>query len=243
MANMATSAKRATPAAAAAPKKTTTAAQAPAKTARAAATKTAPAARTRRPAPPAERPADAPPTVPAGWYPTATDPTQKRYWDGQAWLGEALPADMVPADDVPADETADDDDADQLVIDPITFRGRTMAVNPLDAGKLGVWQIIVDEFNDAADGPPAGASASMVKAHTTKLARLLKQGIKVIRSVLADERDREWLVDQLMESDLTLLQAAQIVTLAVEAFVKAKAKGGAEQAAPRTGPTPRVRRG
>jgi hypothetical protein len=205
----------------------------------------APAARAPRVRAPAAPPlvaADAPPTSPPGWYPAPapgmSEEPYRRYWDGQAWAGVAVPADEVTAPEPAADEvTAPDTDA--LAIDPITFRGRTMAVNALDAGKLGVWQIIVDEFNAVGDGPPPGASAAMVKAHAEKLGRLLKQGTKVIRSVLADDTDRDWLMDQLMESDLTLQEAAEIVHLAVAAFVAAK-QGTA--AAPTTGPVGRVRR-
>lgn len=241
MTSMATPAKRTpTPGAA----KKTPAAKAPARKAvKAPAAKAAPPPRVA----PAQTPppADAPPPTPPGWYPTPapgmSEEAYKRYWDGQGWLGTAVPAELVPTTDEPAPPPpAAAESGDTLVIEPIVFRGRSMNVNPLDAGKLGVWQIICEEFAARSDGPPAGASPAMIQAHTEKMARLLKQGIKVIRSVLADDADRDWLVDELMESDLTLQAATEIVTLAVAAFVAAKQREG--QPVRSSGPPPRVRR-
>lgn len=36
------------------------------------------------------------PKAPAGWYPDTTEPSQLRYWDGDAWTQHTAPADVPP---------------------------------------------------------------------------------------------------------------------------------------------------
>jgi hypothetical protein len=114
--------------------------------------------------------------------------------------------------------------------DTITFRGRELTVRLPDDGVLAVWDRTARRYADITQGQLDAMSRD-------EQGRLLGRLLGVIRSVLAEEGDRDWLEDELLETDLNLAGAAQIVTLAIEHFqAKNKAK------APTTGPAPKARR-
>lgn len=118
---------------------------------------------------------------------------------------------------------------------PITFMGRKILVQAPTAEQIGVWQRTARRFEDADLTHRPGDSPDVLVAKNRKAGKLLDRGIKIIESVLVDEDDRDWLEDQLLDRVMTLGEAANIISLAVDAF------GQAEQA-PRTGPAPKARR-
>lgn len=108
----------------------------------------------------------------------------------------------------------------------IRFMGREIAVAPPTAERMVVWKNTVDRLSVF--------NASMPKDEQM---RLLGRAVKVIQSVMANVDDQDWLDDQLLDGTLTLEQAADIITLAVDEY-----PGMAKQQAPRNGPPPKARR-
>lgn len=104
---------------------------------------------------------------------------------------------------------------------------RTMLVNAPTPEQLAVYQRTAARFDRDL--------TTMSEAEASKA---LDRSVRVVVSVLADQADVEWVEDQFLDGNLTLVEAAAILTLTIEAFSDSKAN------APKTGPvkTARARR-
>lgn len=185
-----------------------------------------------------------PPLPPAGWYLNPADQTEKRYWDGEGYLGDPIAADVDTTDLAPPGTAGEDEEAPSTPKGTIEFRGRTMAVKRPSPEQLAVWRRIANQgLAIAADPNPERPCAECNgdgcetchhtgKAHTAAIMKLFDRALKIIGSVLVSEADRDWLEDQLLEGDLDLNAAGEIVSLAVSNMVSEKGK-----VAPKTGPT------
>lgn len=90
----------------------------------------------------------------------------------------------------------------------ITWRGREIAVRFPTDGQLLVWQRSIKDIQ--AQDTAAWDGEQALKA----LSRL---GL-ILDSVMVDRPDREWLDDLTLEEGLGLMDRAEILRLAVEAF-------------------------
>lgn len=208
-----------------------------------AAAKKAPVKKTAAKKAPAKAPkAAAPPAPPPGWYLNPADQTEQRYWDGGGYVGDPLPAD-IDTSSMGAPSPASAEAAAQPK-GTIVFRGRTMAVRRPEAEQIAVWKRIADRaaaFRDESDTPKLcpeckGSGCETChntgSAHTTTVLKMFDRALKIINSVLVDEADRDWIEDQLLEGQVDLQGAAEIVSLAVRQMT-----ASAGRAAPKTGPT------
>jgi len=94
----------------------------------------------------------------------------------------------------------------------ITFRGREIAVAmPTDA-QIFVWQRTIQELQQADTDAWDGEEAMRAN---------LRAG-RIIDSVIVDRADRTWLDDLTLDDALTLVERAEIITLAVSAFTDDK---------------------
>jgi len=114
--------------------------------------------------------------------------------------------------------------------DPDLGLVRRMQVHPLTAEQLTVWQAngerfaaLADEWDDA-DRAMAGLPdddprvIALRKRRGEQATRGLGRALKVLKSVLAHERDRDWLEDQLMHGDMKLEGGAtQVISLTIDA--------------------------
>lgn len=150
--------------------------------------------------------------------------TTKRTRSAAAAGAPAGPVKRAPAKRAaPAKATTPPAPIDGTPVDTIIFRGRTMLAKRPSPEQLGMWKVTGDELSRV--GPGIAAERASV---------LLARAIKLITTVLADDVDRDWLHDQLLDGTLSLEDAAGILTLAAAAF---------HAAAPSTGPRPKARRG
>lgn len=92
---------------------------------------------------------------------------------------------------------------------------RKMTVRMPGPEQLAVWQRTAKRM--------AGVDPDSVDGTTAM--KLLDRGLRFIQSVLVHEADRDWLEDQLLDGNLTLEEAARIVTLAMDAFADTKPAG------------------
>lgn len=156
-------------------------------------------------------PAVAPPPPPAGWYDVDG---VSRYWDGTAWT----------ADGPPAAETTTD-----KVADTVELAGRSIQVQSPEPEQLVMWQRIARRVTgltpDAATEDPA------------RVMRMLDQMITIIRSVMVDSADGDWLEDELLAGRLSFEKAAAFVAEAITLL-----SGKVKPAAPTTGPVVRRQR-
>lgn len=178
---------------------------------RKAATKTAPAAtaKTRAPRKAAQKAATAPPAPPPGWYLDTPDGSLSRYWDGKTWLGDPIPTGMVDPTDQPTTTLADATTYD-VATETVTFRGRTMNVVQPAAEQLVVWQLTQKRLENL---DPATAT-------NQQAATLIGRALRVIQSVLADDADKDWVEDQILDKTLNLTGAMPIITTALTMFAE-----------------------
>lgn len=188
-------------------------------TPRKAAKKTTPAApRARKPATSPSAPLPSP-----GWYIDPAAPSTQRFWDGEGWTGDSIAATPDELRD-PALQFPQPQRLDTL---PITFRGHELIVQRPSPEQLVVWRRVATRMTDALH---TGQQVTNQEA-----AQLLDRGISVITSVIANRVDKDWLEDQMLDGVLTLVQAAEVLNLTIDAFT-------GPQPAPTTGPKPRARR-
>ena len=179
----------------------------------------------------------------AGWYVDTDDPTLMRYWDGDAWLGGPIPAPTTADPTTSGDDEDDDEDQAAAAAGPSTilFNGRTMAVRDVTAEQISVWQRIAEQLQAVNAAPPGEETADESQARKRRTAKALHRALKVIMSVLVHETDQEWVEDEMMAGHLTLEKAAEIVSLAVDAFTT-KHEGAPNRAARRAAAPPKARR-
>lgn len=154
----------------------------------------------------------APPSPPPGWYLDPTgDPTDSlsRYWDGKAWLGDPIPTAMVDPTDQPTGTLADATTYD-VATETVTFRGRTMKAVQPEPEQLVVWQLTQKRLENL---DPATATNQQV-------ATLIGRALRVIQSVLADDADKDWIEDQILDKTLNLTGAMPIITTALTMFAE-----------------------
>lgn len=117
--------------------------------------------------------------------------------------------------------------------DPELGLTRRMQVNKLSAEQITVWQANGERFGElgrewadadrviqqlGADHPQAVALRTR---RNQQAARGLGRAMAVLRSVLAEERDRDWLEDQLTFGGMTLegeRGAARVIALTIDAY-------------------------
>lgn len=126
---------------------------------------------------------------------------------------DALPADGADTSPPPEAETR-----------PIVFRGRTIRVKQPMPEQAAAWERIGAKFAGVNSETVSGADARQI----------FRRGQLVILGIIATEDDKEWLDDLFVEGSLTLTEAAEIVTLTVDAFTPG-------DAAPKHGPVARRR--
>lgn len=107
-------------------------------------------------------------------------------------------------------------------------RVRHMRVRVPDEGQLAVWAATAERFSSLGDEWRAQAEAlagrdeddpDMVAFRQQRAeqgTRALSRALKIINSALADQHDRDWVEDQLLEHAMTLGSALGIITAAVE---------------------------
>lgn len=139
-------------------------------------------------------------------------------------------APSAQADQVIATDPAPATDDPRVGLRPgeawITLAGRDLVVTVPNEAQLAVWPRTIDRLQNATKN--MGAEDAV---------KLLGRVLSLLESVLADEDDKLWLEDQLLQGGMSLEDAAQIMVLAAEEF--AKLRGGK---APTTGPQPKARR-
>lgn len=90
----------------------------------------------------------------------------------------------------------------------ITFHGRQLVVRFPTPEQLLVWQRTVKLLQapetEGWDGE--------------QVLRALERARKIIDSVLTEPRDRDWLDDEMLTNDLSLIDAAGIIQQTIEAF-------------------------
>lgn len=130
---------------------------------------------------------------------------------------------------------------EKLAPGTILFHGRVMKVHKLAAEQLGIWRRMQKRFVTlqgemeaararAANGNPEEVAAALAVIQE-RAGRALDQVIELITSVLADEVDHDWIESELLHKRMDLLEAANVITLAVQSFVD-----GHNTKAPNTGP-------
>lgn len=90
----------------------------------------------------------------------------------------------------------------------IDFRGRSVWVKRPTFEQIAVWKRTVRQMQEADTGS-WGADEVLVA---------LERGLKIINSVMANQTDRTWLDDQLLESKIDFAGAAELIQKTVEAF-------------------------
>lgn len=121
---------------------------------------------------------------------------------------------------------------------------RHMAVQVPSAEQLAVWQSIGETFTRLGDEWAHQRSVvselpadhpdvvDMRARHNRQAVRGVNRSIKLVKSVLAEDKDREWVDDMVMEG-ATIEQMLRIVTLAVDAM---RQRGRTPAATPATAP-------
>lgn len=117
--------------------------------------------------------------------------------------------------------------------DPELGLTRRMQVNRLSAEQITVWQANGERFTEigrewadadrviAQLGPDHPQALALRQRRAKQAARGLGRAMAVLRSVLAEEADRDWLEDQLTFGGMTLegeRGAAQVVSLTIDAY-------------------------
>lgn len=90
----------------------------------------------------------------------------------------------------------------------ITFRGREMKVRFPQPEQLMVWQRLM---NKLSTGNISDWNAQQVMS-------ALERTRKIIDSILVDEADIEWLDDEMMDGNIGLQEASEILIEATKAF-------------------------
>lgn len=126
-----------------------------------------------------------------------------------------------PTAKAPAAPAAQGETPDQPV-PTITFRGRTMPVVQPVIEQLDVWNRTVDRLRDLQEAISAARTAEEKAAADEALERsgmkLVSRLSRIIQSVLPDEADHDWLDEQFLRRQFTYLQAADIISLALDAL-------------------------
>lgn len=175
-----------------------------------AAAKKTPAKKATKAAKPA---AAAPPPAPAaGWYDVGGVPM---YWDGTAWA-----ADDSPAPDTPPAGTGEA---------TVELAGRIIRVQMPSAEQLVMWQRIATRVGQQTADPQ--------NVDVDRLMKMLDQVITIIRTVMVDPADGDWLEDEMLAGRLGFEKAAGFVAEAITLL-----RGTVKPAAPTTGPVVRRRR-
>jgi hypothetical protein len=150
----------------------------------------------------------------------------------------ASPAKRAPAKaitpvqvDTAEDTPAAAGETEEMPTAQILFKGRKLTVVMPTPSQLAVW----DGF--AATSATAGKLDPKSEADNAKAAKILSRSRKLIKSLLADDDDMEWVDDELLNLTLTLQDTLEILTLTNDAF-----RAQQKTAAPKTGPAPRARR-
>jgi len=117
--------------------------------------------------------------------------------------------------------------------DPELGLTRQMRVNNLSAEQITVWQANGERFAElnrewgdadrviAQLGPDHPQAKALRERRATQAARGLGRAMSVLRSVLADETDRDWLEDQLTFGGMTLegdRGAASLISRTIDAY-------------------------
>lgn len=226
---------------------TTATKRAPAKKAAAAPAKAspakkAPAARKALSAVP-DRPAQTSTLPPPGWYVDPAAEHTKRYWDGEGWFGDSLTLDaptpagpLAPKASIPTQPApagvgqAPADGAPEVDLQFVVFGDRRIRTRPLDVDLVTVWNRIARRMSK-----PEALTAE-------NIGDTLDRALKMIQSIMADEADRDWLEDQLLEGTMTLQQASSIISKAVEQFLQGRQQQADQTAARATKAASKARR-
>lgn len=113
---------------------------------------------------------------------------------------------------------------------PIQFEGREIYVRLPRPEQLLVWQRTVRQLQKADTASFTGTEAMQA----------LERARRIIDSVLANQADKDWLDDELLDGTFGLREASQIITMTVEAYAEAaqadgnrETKRAAKKAAPK----------
>lgn len=127
------------------------------------------------------------------------------------------PPESTPAPDVPVPDP-DGRDADTAELE---FVGRRVLVKLPTAEQLTIYRRLSREFQDLSrDGAADRLSLDEALRHLGRATRL-------VQSILAEDRDREWLEDQLLDGKITMQQCTGLLR---DAFKRLNAKAEAQAA-------------
>lgn len=91
----------------------------------------------------------------------------------------------------------------------IEYKGRTLAIAKPTGDQLGAYKTVMKQF--------AAARGKKDPDHDTVM-RLLERGQILVKSVLADPMDREWLEDAYLTGDMTLTDSFNILLEAADSW-------------------------
>lgn len=97
----------------------------------------------------------------------------------------------------------------------VEFRGRSINVVGPSPEQIAVYQLTADRFARLGDDMRAG------KLDGVAAVKALARTIGIVKSVMADEHDREWIESELLDRRLTLQDVQPIVRDALDALAAA----------------------
>ncbi len=124
---------------------------------------------------------------------------------------------------------------------------RPMSINEPTSEQVGVWQLSGERFTrigaewkrkeellrDRADDDPD--LIAFRESRAREASQGLSRALRIVGSVLADEEDRNWIEDQLLDRTIDLSDALNVLNLAIEEM-RARSKS-----APTNGPAPKAK--
>lgn len=123
--------------------------------------------------------------------------------------------------------------AEEMPTGEITFHGRVLAIRAPDPGQILVWKRTLTRLQGADVKSWTGA----------EVLNALERLRVIIDSLLLDEKDKDWLDDQLLAQHIGFKDLAQIPTLAAQAIREMTTPGNRaerREAAKKAGPARRV---
>lgn len=136
-----------------------------------------------------------------------------------------------PLPDPESPESPEPDAADPVETVPIVFCGRTLMVKLPTPEQLTMYRRLSTEFqNLAQDGNADRLTLDQALKH-------LDRAVRLVQSIMAEARDKEWLEDQMLEGNIELKQCTSLLR---DAFILLNRKAE-EQAAGQNRETRRAR--
>lgn len=114
------------------------------------------------------------------------------------------------------------DEAQKPIVKTVTFKGRKIRVRTPSPEQVMVWQRVLNQISDAGNNVTGEEALSM-----------MNRARKIVDSILVDDRDKEWLDDQMLDGTMFFDDLGDLMVKSVKLLSKDAQQNGQGQSAAR----------